>query len=90
MLDDIPMDNCDTTGDLYEYMPTNIASAGTNGTSDGTSVRPRTLAGTSELPCALVRPADEVVRISQHTYLRDRTTIVKAAIGPESAANNDP
>jgi type I restriction enzyme M protein len=31
MLDDIPMDNRDTTGDLYEYMLSKIATAGTNG-----------------------------------------------------------
>lgn len=31
MLDDIPMDNRDTNGDLYEYMLGKIASAGTNG-----------------------------------------------------------
>ncbi|ROR92597.1 type I restriction-modification system subunit M [Nocardioides aurantiacus] len=31
MLDDIPMDNRDTTGDLYEYMLSKIASAGQNG-----------------------------------------------------------
>nr|WP_210338184.1 class I SAM-dependent DNA methyltransferase [Devosia sp. MC532] len=31
MLDDIPMDDRDTKGDLYEYMLGKIASAGTNG-----------------------------------------------------------
>lgn len=31
MLDDVPMDNRDTTGDLYEYMLGKIATAGTNG-----------------------------------------------------------
>jgi type I restriction enzyme M protein len=31
MLDEIPMDNRDTTGDLYEYMLSKIATAGTNG-----------------------------------------------------------
>ncbi len=31
MLDDIPMDRRDTNGDLYEYMLSKIASAGTNG-----------------------------------------------------------
>ncbi|MFV0535236.1 MAG: N-6 DNA methylase [Cumulibacter sp.] len=31
MLDDIPMDRRDTNGDLYEYMLSRIASAGTNG-----------------------------------------------------------
>lgn len=31
MLDDVPMDNRDTNGDLYEYMLSKIASAGTNG-----------------------------------------------------------
>ncbi|WP_200170847.1 type I restriction-modification system subunit M [Tomitella cavernea] len=31
MLDDIPMDDRDTNGDLYEYMLGKIASAGTNG-----------------------------------------------------------
>ena len=31
MLDDIPMDRRDTNGDLYEYMLSKIATAGTNG-----------------------------------------------------------
>ncbi|WP_253829137.1 class I SAM-dependent DNA methyltransferase [Prauserella aidingensis] len=31
MLDDIPMENRDTNGDLYEYLLSKIASAGTNG-----------------------------------------------------------
>jgi len=31
MLDQVPMDNRDTNGDLYEYMLSKIASAGTNG-----------------------------------------------------------
>jgi len=31
MLDDIPMDNRDTNGDLYEYLLSQIASAGKNG-----------------------------------------------------------
>ena len=31
MVNDIPMDNRDTNGDLYEYMLSKIASAGTNG-----------------------------------------------------------
>jgi len=31
LLDDIPMDQRDTNGDLYEYMLSKIASAGTNG-----------------------------------------------------------
>lgn len=31
MLDDIPMEDRDTSGDLYEYMLSKIASAGTNG-----------------------------------------------------------
>ena len=31
MLDDIPMDDRDTNGDLYEYMLSKIATAGTNG-----------------------------------------------------------
>jgi type I restriction enzyme M protein len=31
MLDQIPMDNRDTNGDLYEYMLSKIATAGTNG-----------------------------------------------------------
>ncbi|WP_066903010.1 type I restriction-modification system subunit M [Millisia brevis] len=31
MLDDIPMDNRDTNGDLYEYLLSKIASAGVNG-----------------------------------------------------------
>ena len=31
MLDDIPMDDRDTKGDLYEYMLGKIASAGQNG-----------------------------------------------------------
>ena len=31
MLDDVPMDNRDTSGDLYEYMLGKIASAGQNG-----------------------------------------------------------
>jgi type I restriction enzyme M protein len=31
MLDDIPMDDRDTTGDLYEYLLAKIASAGVNG-----------------------------------------------------------
>jgi type I restriction enzyme M protein len=31
MVDDIPMDNLDTNGDLYEYMLSKIATAGTNG-----------------------------------------------------------
>jgi type I restriction enzyme M protein len=31
MVDEIPMDNLDTNGDLYEYMLSKIATAGTNG-----------------------------------------------------------
>ncbi len=31
LIDDIPMDNRDTNGDLYEYLLSKIASAGTNG-----------------------------------------------------------
>lgn len=74
MLDDVPMENRDTNGDLYEYMLSKLATSGTNGQF-------RTPRHIIQLMVDLMapKPGDRIVEASMPRWIQTRANLDLAA-----------